>query len=261
VTDADGTPVGGLSADAFTVWENDKRQAIEFFTREDTPLTVGLLVDVSGSMFAERATVAAAASLFVERSNPADEMFAMAFDDRVRAMLPEALPFTHDAAVIRSALANSSSGGGWTALHDAVAAALRRVSQGSRSRRALIVVSDGGDNASRISFRELLTRAKASGTPIYTIALVDPFSTFTNPKRLAQLAAATGGRAFKPLSTRSVDDAFREIAADLRSGYTIGYAPAIPIALGQYRRIRAVARTPQGRIVAVQTRQGYTALP
>jgi Ca-activated chloride channel family protein len=261
VTDGDGTPVSGLSADAFTVWENDRRQTIEFFAPEDTPVTVGLLVDVSGSMFAERATVAAAASLFVERSNPADEIFAMAFDDRVRATLPGGLPFTHDAAVVRRALAGAPYRGGWTALHDAVVAAIRQVRQGSHSRRALIVVSDGGDNASRISFRELMAQAKTSDTVIYTVALVDPFSVFVNPKRLAQLAAATGGKAFRPSSVGGVEEAFHRIADDLRSAYTIGYAPATPITHGQYRRIRAVARTPQGRVVAVQTRQGYIAEP
>ena len=257
VKDREGKQVSGLPADSFAVWEEGQPQTIQFFGREDTPITIGLVVDSSGSMFAERDSVVAAIGAFGEHNQLTDEMFALVFDQRIRTVLPLDLPFTHDASVLRQALANAIVADGLTAFHDAVLAGLRYVRQGSHARRALVVVGDGGDNASAASFRELLARAEASATTIYTIALVNSADPFAHPRRLRQLARASGGEAFEPRSIRDVESALRRIASDVRSTYTIGYAPTAPADYGEHRSIRVSARGRDGRTLTVQTRQGY----
>ena len=257
VTDRDGNRVNGLTADAFAVWEDGQPQTIQFFGRENTPVTIGLVLDGSGSMFGERDSVLAAVSTFVERNDPADEIFALVFDQRVRPVLPPDLPFTHDVLLLRRALITAITADGWTAFHDAVATGLRHVKKGSHARKALVVVGDGGDNASASSFRELLTKVKGSDTTIYTVALVNPADPFARPQRLTQLARASGGEAFQPRSIRDVENAFRRIVSDVRTAYTIGYAPTDPADSGEHRRIRVAARAQDGRALTVQTRDGY----
>jgi Ca-activated chloride channel homolog len=257
VKDRDGRRVSGLDADAFAVWEEGKPQTIQFFGGEDTAVTLGLVLDTSGSMFAERESVVAAVGAFTDGNDPADEMFALAFDERVRTMLPFDAPFTHDVSLVRRTLSNAVSADGWTAFHDAVVTALRYVKRGSHARKALVIVADGGDNASVASFRDVLARVNASATTIYTIALVNPVDPFAKPGRLKELAKTSGGEAFEPRSIRDVRDAFRRIASDVRSAYTIGYAPASPADYGEHRRIRVAARARDGRALTVQTREGY----
>jgi Ca-activated chloride channel homolog len=257
VKDRDGKQVSGLPADAFAVWEEGQPQTIQFFGREDMPITIGLVVDSSGSMFAERNSVVAAVSAFGENNQAADELFALVFDQRIRTVLPLDVPFTHDSFVLRQALANAVLANGLTAFHDAVLAGLQYVRRGSHARRALVVVGDGGDNASAASFRELLARTEASATTIYTIALVNSADPFASPRRLQQLARASGGEAFEPRSVRDVENALRRIATDVRSTYTIGYAPGSPADYGEHRSIRVSARARDGRPLSVQTRQGY----
>ena len=257
VRDRAGNHVSGLPADAFSVWEEGQPQTIQFFGREDAPVTVGLVVDTSGSMFGERDGVVAAVSAFGEQNHPADEMFALVFDQRIRTVLPLDVPFTHDALVLRRALANAILADGLTAFHDAVLAALRYASRGSHARKAVVVVGDGGDNASAASFKELMARAEAANTAIYTIALVSSADPFAHPRRLRRLARASGGEAFEPRSLRDVENAFRRIASDVRSAYTIGYAPSEPAEYGERRSIRVSARSRDGRTLTVQARKGY----
>jgi VWFA-related protein len=187
-------------------------------------------------MYGERDSVVAAVSAFGEQSHPADEMFALVFDQRIRTVLPLDLPFTHDALVLRRALADAVLADGLTAFHDAVLAALRYARQGSHARKALVIVGDGGDNASAASFKDVLTRTGASDTAIYTIALANAADPFASPRRLRQLARASGGEAFEPRSLRDVENAFRRIASDVRSAYTIGYAPTEPPDYGERPR-------------------------
>ena len=256
VTDRDGRRVSGLTPDAFRVWEDDAPQTIRFFAHEEAPATIGLVLDVSSSMFADRESVLAATASFASGIG-SDERFALVFDREVRAVLPPEVPFTQDAAALRHGLTRAIATGGLTAFHDAVVAGLRHVRKGSHARRALIVVGDGGDNASAESFRQLLRRVAASGTTIYTVALVNPVDPFASPRHLAQLARASGGLAFQPRTLRGVEDAIRLIEADVRTAYTIGYAPAQPPADGEQRRIRVAARARDGKTLTVHTRQGY----
>ncbi len=260
VKDKQNRYVGGLSREAFEVFEDGRPQEVSLFTTEDAPVTVGLLIDSSGSMHSNRELVLAAATAFVERSNHSDEVFGLTFNERVRAALPPDMPFTSDAQVLRGALADAISTRGRTALYDAIADGIEYLSAGKYERKVLVVVSDGGDNASETTFEELLGKVRASNVVIHAVGLVDPVEPDSNPKRLRQLAEASGGLAFRPGNARQVREAIERVALDIRSAYTVGYSPA-ETAAGGFRRIRAGVRTPDGRSVVVRTRAGYMASP
>jgi len=257
VKDKQGAYVRGLTSEAFTVLEDRQPQKIELFASQDAPVDVGLLVDSSGSMLPNRDRVAAAAGTFAETSNPQDEIFALAFNEWVRAALPPYAPFTSDAKTLRTALSAAIAAQGRTALYDAILAGLDYLTQGMEPRKVLVVVSDGGDNASTATFDEVLRKTQASNTVIYTIALADPVDRDANPGRLKRLAEATGGQAFEPREISAVADVLREIARDIRHTYTIGYIPANSARDGHFRRIRVRVTAPDHRGLSVRTRQGY----
>jgi Ca-activated chloride channel family protein len=261
VTDRRGGYVTGLGADAFTVLEDGRRQAVAFFGAEDAPVTVGLLIDSSGSMQPVRERVIAAATAFAEASNPEDELFALTFNDDVRPVLPADAPFTGDAATLRAALTAGFDTVGRTALHDAIAAGLGYLTRGRHQGKVLVIVSDGGDNASAASFDDVVRAAQASNTVIYTLAVIDPVDRSARPKRLARLAEASGGEAFEPRSIAQADEMLRRIARDIRHTYTIGYVPPEVRDAGRLRRIRVQAKTPAGDGLRVRTRQAYAAGP
>jgi Ca-activated chloride channel homolog len=253
--------VTNLPEDAFTVLDGGERQSIRFFTSEDAPVTVGLVIDNSGSMQPNRPEVIAAAQAFAESSNPEDQIFALAFDEDVRSALPASAPFTSDTATLRAALDRTLNTRGRTALFDAVDAGLRYLNRGSRERKVLVVVSDGGDNASHVTFDDMLRRAEASNALIYTVAIVDELDEGRNPKLLKRLAQATGGEAFAPHDIRQVVDVLRHIAKDIRHTYTIGYVPTNQADDGTFRKIRLIVQPPGGERVSVRTREGYIAGP
>ena len=257
VKESDGVYVAGLPADAFTVLEDGRPQAIQFFAAEDAPVTVGLVIDSSGSMYAARSLVAAAAAAFVETSHPLDDIFALAFNERTRAVLPPEAPFTGDAETIRAGLMKTIVPYGRTALHDAVVAGLAYLQRGRYERKVLVLISDGGDNASAAPFEEVEKQIQTSNAVIYTIAVVDPVASGVNPRRLRRLAAASGGESFEPKRIGDVAAALGDIARDIRSAYTIGYAPVRTGEDGRLRRLRVLARNGQ-RALAVRTRQGYS---
>jgi Ca-activated chloride channel family protein len=260
VKDRQNHYVGGLSKDAFDVFEDGRPQEVSLFTAEDAPVTVGLLIDNSGSMHANRELVLTAATAFVQRSNHSDEVFGLTFNESVRAALPRDMPFTSDAQVLRNALADTIGARGRTALYDAIADGIEYLSAGNYERKVLVVVSDGGDNASETTFEEILGKVRASNVVIHAVGLVDPVESDSNPKRLRQLAEASGGLAFRPGNARQVREAMERVALDIRSAYTVGYSPA-ETAGGGFRRIRAGVRTADGRSVVVRTRAGYMASP
>lgn len=246
--------VPGLPREAFTVFEDGKPQTIQFFRNEDAPVTVGLAIDNSGSMQRKRDAVIASGLAFAESSHPQDEMFTMNFNERVWPGLP-ADPFTSDHGELRAALARSTSRG-QTALFDAIAASLAQLAAGHHDKRVLIVISDGGDNASRTQFDDVLDRALRTNVVVYTVGLYDAYNDDANPKVLRQLAAATGGEAFFPQRTEDVTDILERIATDIRSGYSIGYVPDVARGHG-FRSIRVSVRPPDGRKVKVRARTGY----
>jgi Ca-activated chloride channel family protein len=216
--------VGGLPREAFSVQENGRPQPIAFFEHEDTPVSVGLVIDNSGSMAPRRDAVIAAGLAFAESSHPADEMFTVNFNERVWPGLPEGRAFTSDHGELQTALSRAGSRG-QTALFDAVDAALRHLDDGRQPRKVLLVVSDGGDNASRVTFQQVLDGALRRDVVIYTIGLSDPDDREAKPGLLKELARVTGGEAFFPRTNDEIAPALERIARDIRSSYTVGYTP------------------------------------
>ena len=248
--------VGGLPREAFTVFENGQPQALTFFQNQDNPVTVGLVLDCSTSMQRKRDAVIAAGLAFAQSSHPADELFTVNFNEQVWSGLPASIPFTTDVEQLRAAL-HRSSARGKTAMFDAVQFALRHLEKGHRQKKVLILVSDGGDNASRSTLQDVLGAALRTDAVIYAISLYDQYDNDANPDVLRKLARATGGKAYFPREAEDAPAVLTRIAEDIRSGYTMGY---IPSAAGDgYRAIKVEVRAPDGRKLSVRARTGYMA--
>jgi Ca-activated chloride channel homolog len=257
VTDKHGGFVTDLTKDAFTVYDNGRRMPIDVFSSDDTPVTVGLVIDASGSMRAKIGEVIAAAMSFVRLSNPDDEFFAVRFNDDVRPVTTDPLATRlADADAIRQAL-RSIRPDGRTALYDGLIDGLDRLDAGTRPRKVLILISDGGDNASVSARDAVLERARRSNAAIYTIGLFDELDPDRNPRLLKQLARETGGERYLPASAGPLLSACDRIAREIRAGYTIGYAP--PDRDGAFHRVRVEVKPAEGRRVDVRTRPGYFA--
>ena len=204
------------------------------------------------------AEVAAAARTFVRSSNREDEMFVVNFNEIVSLGLPGAIRFTDSTAELENAIAAAPTGG-QTALYDAIAKALEELQAGSRDKKVLIVVSDGGDNASARSLAQVMKLAGQSSAVIYTVGLFDEDDPDRNPGVLKRLAQATGGEAFLPGQLSEVVAICERIARDIRHQYTIGYVPTNLTRDGAYHAIRVVARAKGHDRLSVRTRTGYIA--
>jgi Ca-activated chloride channel family protein len=260
VQDTRGRWVPDLPESAFQVIEDRAVQQISHFGAHDAPVTVGLLIDNSISMRESRDLVIAAATEFAAAGHPDDELFALAFNERVVPVFPEQAPFAESPAALAQALTTAISARGLTAFFDAVHAGFAYAGRGRHARKALVVIADGGDNASARTFDEVLGMARASNAVIYGVALVDPIDPSAEPGRLEELARATGGASFRPQTARDVAEVLREVAADIRHTYTVGYTPSRPPD-GAYRAVRVVVEAPDSRRLTVRTRSGYTAAP
>ena len=201
VTDRQGGFVSDLGEQDFEVYENGVPQRIRLFKNEDIPVTVGLVVDHSTTMRPKLAEVTAAARTFVRSSNREDEMFVVNFNEIVSLGLPRTIRFTDSTAELENAIATAPAGG-QTALYDAIAKALEELQAGSRDKKVLIVVSDGGDNASARSLAQVMKLAEQSSAVIYTVGVFDEDDPDRNPGVLKRLAQATGGEAFLPGQTQ-----------------------------------------------------------
>jgi VWFA-related protein len=259
VVDPEGGFVTGLRQEHFTVYDNGQPQHIEFFSSDDLPVTVGLVIDCSGSMQSKRTEITAAVTAFAAMSHPLDEFFTVNFNEHVWLGLPPPLAFTQDADQLRAALARAPSAG-MTALHDGVDRGLAHLRIGTRDRRALIVVSDGGDNASLRTVEEVVEQARIAGAPIYSVTVFDPNDHTARPRLLKTLARETGGRVFTPRSTAEVMAAFAQIAREIRTGYIIGFVPAETMA-ASFHVLRVVVDTGTRRGLTARTRAGYYAAP
>jgi Ca-activated chloride channel homolog len=257
VTNAKGGFVSGLSAEAFRVEEEGQSQTVSFFAEQDAPATIGLLIDASGSMLENRDRVIAGVTEFAKASHPDDEFLPLVFNEHVTSVLPSHQRFTSDPAELRDALARNLNARGRTAFHDALAHAIDAIGHGRHERKALVVLSDGGDNESRLTFNEALERVLASNVVIYSIALVDPLALDRNPKALRRLADGTGGLAFQPANVAVVSRVFEAIAHDIRSRYTLAYAPPESLSNKPVRRVRVTVTAPGHSELKVRTRTGY----
>jgi len=258
VHDKDGRVVSGLTQDSFRIFEDGKPQEIKFLMAEDAPATVGLVIDNSGSMLNKRAEVVEAATAFIEQSNRKDEMFIVNFSDTVRMGLPSSTPFTNDFETLKRALLTIQADGR-TALYDGVAVGLRHLDKGSYQKKALIVLSDGGDNASQARLGDVLKLAQQSSATLYTIGVYDPYDREKNPKVIKDLAKLTGGESFVPQSVKQLGKIWERIAGGIRSQYTLGYVSTNGLRDGKFRQVKVSALNAAGKPLQVRTRTGYLA--
>jgi Ca-activated chloride channel homolog len=258
VTDRDGGLVSNLGEQDFQIYEDGVPQHIRLFQNEDIPVTVGLVVDHSTTMRPKLAEVSAAARTFVRFSNREDEMFVVNFNEIVSLGLPKTMRFSDSAAELENAIAKAPVGG-QTALYDAIARGLVELQAGSRDKKALIVVSDGGDNASVRSLSQVMKLAEQSSAAIYAIGIFGEEDPDRNPGVLRRLAKATGGEAFLPGQLSEVVAICERIARDIRHQYTIGYVPINLTRNGAYHAIRVVAGAKRHDRLSVRTRTGYIA--
>lgn len=258
VKDAKGGFVSGLKRENFRVFENKVPQDLTIFAAQDVPVTVGLVVDNSGSVRPKKPEIVTAALTFVARSNPKDELFIVNFNDRVILGLPEDVPFTDDHSLLRQALlANPAQGR--TALYDAVRTGLEHIEKGRLDKKTLVVISDGGDNASETSREELLRLAEQSLATIYTVGIFNPHDKDKNPGFLRDLATLTGGEYYQPENISHLVGICEKIAQDIRNRYTLGYSPKNLSFDGKRRKLTVLARTEDGRKLVARTRAYYVA--
>ena len=256
VLDRKGRFVSDLEEPDFEVYQDGVRQSIRLFRHEDIPVTVGLVVDHSGSMRPKLSEVIAAARTFARHSNQEDRMFVVNFNERVTIGLTGAQGFTNRPDELEAAILQAPATG-QTALYDAVAAALERLQTSAQEKKVLIVISDGGDNASAHSLSGILKMAGQSSAAVYAIGIFDGDDADQNPDVLGRLARATGGEAFFPGRLDEVVAICEQIARDIRNQYTIGYAPTGAAQPGVYRAIRVVAGGAAYGKLSVRARSGY----
>lgn len=255
VTDSSGNFIAGLRVQNFRVYEDGRLQQVTAFQEGDAPVTVGLIVDHSRSMGPKLPEVAAAVSAFAQSSNPQDEMFVVDFNDDVSVELLNGKPFTNNAHELAKAV-SAVSARGRTALYDAVAEGLLHLQLGHWQKKALIIVSDGGDNASHQKYSQILALAQRSQVVIYSVALVDADEE-ADPDVLRGLSKHTGGIAFFPTSLESVADISQRIARDLREQYMLGFVPENTDTPDSFRQIRVKVAAPGHGKLHVRTRSGY----
>lgn len=258
VRNSRGTPVSGLTKDNFHIYEDGVLQDIKYFSHDDIPVEVGLIVDNSGSMRPKRREVISAALAFARSSNPQDQMFVVNFNENVSFGLPKNVAFTDEVTQLEFALSRIAANGE-TALYDAVAAGFEHLKKGNRDKKVLIVISDGADNASKHNKAQILAMAGQSDAIIYTIGLFDEGDPDQHFDVLKQLANAAGGEAFLPKSAKDVIPICERIAHDIRSQYTIAYVPTNRKQDGAYRAVQVKAGAPGRGRVSVRTRAGYYA--
>lgn len=263
VTDQYNRYVSGLNKKHFTVTDQGIEQDITFFSDSDTPVSVGILFDVSGSMNGEKIRKAQKAlERFINTSHPSDEYFLIAFNSRAQLLMDR----TRDGeAVLRKlTLVEPRSN---TALYDAVYLGVERVTRGSHQKRAMLIISDGQDNSSRYNFGEVRRLMKESDVVTYAVGIMgrgDAGSQLgmQGQSFLDELSSVTGGKSFYPQSDLEMDEIFERIALELRHQYSIGYTPRDFQPNGKWRKVKVKVKPPRGLPrLTVRSREGYYATP
>ncbi len=258
VVDKGGKLVTNLPQQAFKVFENGAEQAIKIFKREDVPVSLGLLIDDSGSMRDKRAKVGAAALALVKASNPQDEVFIVNFNDE--AFLD--VPFTNDINKLQEGLQKIDSRGG-TAMRDAISMSIDYLKEkGKKDKKVILVVTDGNDTASMETLEKLVAKARQSEILIYGIGILgeeEPRESKKAQRALKALTEASGGVVFYPKQLPEVEKMSLDVAHEIRNQYIIGYSPTVPAFDGSFRQIKVSVSGP-GR-PSVRTRNGYYATP
>jgi Ca-activated chloride channel family protein len=261
VTDREGRFVTDLQEASFRIYEDGVQQEINFFTKTQLPIALALLIDTSASMDEKMATAQEAAIGFAQRLRSEDLAEIVDFDSRVNILQP----FTNDVEQLERAIQRTAAGGS-TSLYNAIYIALRELAkaplrQADLRREAIIVLSDGEDTSSLVTFEEVLDLAKRSDTAIYPIGLQSEESRSRRGFReadfvLRQLALETGGRAFFPDVVEELPALYQQISDELSSQYALGYSSANPLRNGAWRRI--IVQTGREGVTS-RTRQGYYA--
>lgn len=257
VLDARRHLVTNLSPTNFAVYEDNQPQKITSFRREDIPVSIGIVVDNSGSMRTKRAAVTKAVLNLIQASNPQDEVFVVNFNDD--PYLDQ--DFTNKLDPLHEALDRVDSRGG-TALYDAVIASADHLAKGAKKeKKVLLVVTDGVDNESRESLESAIRKVQDDNGPtIYTIGILGDEPGIKRAKRALQsLSDQTGGVAFFPKDLVEVDEISQEVARDIRNQYSLTYKPSNPRSNGGYRKVKVEARAPGYKDLQVRTRDGYFA--
>ena len=259
VIDENGKPVEDLRQGDFRIWEDGAPQAPNSFQHQDQPVSIGLIIDNSGSMRDKRGAVNSAALTLIRNSNRQDAAFVVNFSER--AFLDQG--FTSDISLLNRGLSQFDSQG-TTAMYDAVAASADELSKNAKQpKQALLIITDGADNASRLSLEQAIRRVQNLGGPVvYTIGLLfdtEPQESQRARSALDMLSEETGGIAYFPRSLGDVDQIAQDVARDIRNQYVVGYHSTKPSSIEGYRTIHVEVRsTHHGRLI-VRTRKGYYA--
>jgi len=251
-----GNFVPGLSKQNFTVLENGQPQTISVFDNQDAPVTMGILVDESASMTPRRGQVVVAAGYLIAESNPEDEVFILNFNDSVKRGLPDGVLFSGNIPQLRTAL-NRETPRGKTALYDAVAAGLKQLEAGRRGRKTLVLISDGGDNASAHKRVEMIDLVERSAATIFTVGLFEEGAGDADPGILKELAKISGGEALFPKNAEDLFEACHRFAKEIRTRYTIGYVPRDDKNAAPLRHIHVKVSAPGQNGMTVLTRTSY----
>ena len=259
VTDPMNRLVVGLEQDDFQIFENSSPQKIRSFASEDAPISIGIIFDLSGSMTSKLLRAKASILQFVKTANPEDEFFVIGFNDR-----PELIEdFTSSVEDIQARLATVRSGHR-TALLDAIYFGMKKMQQAKHERKALLVVSDGGDNRSRYTEGEVRSQVRESDVEIYAIGIFDRYASTpeerTGPQLLDELSEETGGRLFRVDDISDMSDIAEKISTELRNQYVIGYTPKNLTRDGKWRKVKVKLNPPSGLPpLTVHARTGYYA--
>ncbi|OLD16657.1 MAG: hypothetical protein AUG08_06485 [Acidobacteria bacterium 13_1_20CM_2_55_15] len=241
VTDEKDRPVGNLNKEHFRVFENQSEQQLSVFKHEDLPISLGLVIDNSRSMEPRKQRLDAAALSFVRMSNPEDETFIVHFDDAARLDRD----FTNSIPVLEETLA-AVKPYGQTAIYDALILALDHMHYATRSKKAVLLMTDGVDNSSKHTLNEAIEATQHAHVAVYTVGLLSESGGQKAEDSLVRIAEASGGRAFFPLTVEEARADMERVARDLREQYTLGYIPSNPSRSGQWRSVRVDVIPPRG---------------
>jgi VWFA-related protein len=262
VTDAQNRFILGLRKEDFHVFDNGVEQATAHFSSDDVPLSIGLAFDISGSMDYKLTSSRDAAALFLKVLNPEDEAFLVEFNDKTDL----SVAFPGRADEIRSALLKVQPGG-LTALLDAVKFSLGEMKKAKNPRKAIVIVSDGGDNHSTYTPSQIEALVREADVEIYAMGVFDPLASIaltpeevSGPRLLSEIATQTGGRAFAASLPSDLSSVAARIAVELRNQYVLGYYPKNQAKDGKYHTVEVKVTQPPGTPqLKMHWRQGYYA--
>ena len=262
VTDPYDRLVTGLEPDNFRIFENSVEQEIQYFSSEDVPISIGVIFDLSGSMANKVDKAREAASQFFKTANPQDEFFLVSFNERAELMSG----FTSSVEDLQSRIL-SAPARGRTALLDAIYLGLNQMRTARNGKRALLIMSDGGDNNSRYTEKDIKRLVREAGTQLYSVGIFDPFANrsrtpeeLSGPSLLSEVTELTGGRAFSVENINELPDIAAKIGAELRNQYILGYRPSNKLHDARWRKIKVKLRAPKGLPpLSVYAKTGYYA--